>query len=133
MYTRAAASDYDEWEEKFKNPGWGSEDLIPLLKKVRACGCMVPEPRSTPTVQVETYEVAPDHDSVHGYSGPLKVSYGGAFTNIGKNFLEVGPKYDSKRGTTDDPNDLFHVDVFGVCHFVLVPWCALDHADFLCP
>ena len=35
MYTRAAASDYDEWEEKFKNPGWGSKDLIPLLKKVR--------------------------------------------------------------------------------------------------
>lgn len=35
MYTRAAASDYDEWEEKFKNPGWGSKHLIPLLKKVR--------------------------------------------------------------------------------------------------
>lgn len=34
MYTRAAASDYDDWENKFKNPGWGSKDLIPLLKKV---------------------------------------------------------------------------------------------------
>ena len=57
---------------------------------------------------------------MHGYSGPLKVSYGGAFTNIGKDFLEVGPKYDAKRGTTDDPNDLFNVDVFGVSRFLCV-------------
>ncbi len=34
MYTRAAASDYDDWEKAFKNPGWGSADLIPLLQKV---------------------------------------------------------------------------------------------------
>ena len=34
MYTRAAASDYDDWEQKFENPGWGSKDIIPLLKKV---------------------------------------------------------------------------------------------------
>lgn len=35
MYTRAAPSDYDEWEKEYKNPGWGSKDIIPLLKKVR--------------------------------------------------------------------------------------------------
>jgi len=35
MYTRAAASDYDDWEKVFDNAGWGSKDLIPLLKKVR--------------------------------------------------------------------------------------------------
>lgn len=34
MYTRAAASDYDDWESVYENPGWGSNDLIPLLKKV---------------------------------------------------------------------------------------------------
>ena len=34
MYTRAAASDYDDWESVYDNPGWGSKDLIPLLKKV---------------------------------------------------------------------------------------------------
>ena len=34
MYTRAAASDYDDWENTFKNPGWGSAHLIPLLQKV---------------------------------------------------------------------------------------------------
>jgi hypothetical protein len=34
MYTRASASDYDDWESVYDNPGWGSKDLIPLLKKV---------------------------------------------------------------------------------------------------
>jgi alcohol oxidase len=34
MYTRAAASDYDDWETVYGNVGWGSKDLIPLLKKV---------------------------------------------------------------------------------------------------
>ena len=35
MYTRAAASDYDDWEAKYHNPGWGSKEVLPLLKKVR--------------------------------------------------------------------------------------------------
>jgi alcohol oxidase len=34
MYTRAAASDYDDWENLYANPGWGSKELIPLAKKV---------------------------------------------------------------------------------------------------
>ena len=33
-YTRAAASDYDDWENVYGNKGWGSQHLIPLLKKV---------------------------------------------------------------------------------------------------
>lgn len=44
MYTRAAASDYDDWETKHGNPGWGSKDLIPLMKKVSlaeyVCKCL---------------------------------------------------------------------------------------------
>ena len=36
FYTRAAASDYDDWENVYGNKGWGSEYLVPLLKKVRA-------------------------------------------------------------------------------------------------
>ena len=35
MYNRASASDYDDWETKYSNPGWGSKDLIPLLRQVR--------------------------------------------------------------------------------------------------
>lgn len=38
MYTRPAASDYDDWETVYQNPGWGSKDLIPLLRKVRMKG-----------------------------------------------------------------------------------------------
>lgn len=34
MYTRASASDYDDWETVHGNEGWGSKDLIPLLQKV---------------------------------------------------------------------------------------------------
>ena len=34
MYTRASASDYDDWEFRYDNPGWGSKHLIPLIKKV---------------------------------------------------------------------------------------------------
>jgi hypothetical protein len=35
FYTRAAASDYDDWEYVYGNKGWGFKHLIPLLKKVR--------------------------------------------------------------------------------------------------
>ena len=34
VYNRASASDYDAWETIFGNKGWGSDKLIPLLKKV---------------------------------------------------------------------------------------------------
>jgi hypothetical protein len=34
MYTRAAASDYDDWKNIHGNTGWGASDLLPLLKKV---------------------------------------------------------------------------------------------------
>ncbi|KAJ7761999.1 GMC oxidoreductase-domain-containing protein [Mycena maculata] len=94
MYTRAAASDYDDWETVYGNSGWGSKDLIPLLKKT------------------ETYQVKPG-EPTHGYSGPLKVSYGGAYTNVGQQFLDVAREYDSIRGNTDDINGLFSCDQYG--------------------
>lgn len=28
------ASDYDDWETIHSNAGWGSKDLLPLLRKV---------------------------------------------------------------------------------------------------
>ncbi len=37
MYMCASASDYDDWEMVYENPGWGSDDLIPLLRKVWVC------------------------------------------------------------------------------------------------
>ncbi|KAJ7455242.1 GMC oxidoreductase-domain-containing protein [Mycena galericulata] len=94
MYTRPAASDYDDWETVYGNSGWGSRDLIPLLKKT------------------ETYQVK-EGEPTHGYSGPLKVSYGGAYTNVGKQFLDVASQYDPGRGITEDINGLFSCDQYG--------------------
>ena len=34
MYTRAAASDYDDWETVYGNRGWSCSDLLPLHRKV---------------------------------------------------------------------------------------------------
>lgn len=34
VYTRPPASDYDDWANVHNNPGWSSNDLLPLIKKV---------------------------------------------------------------------------------------------------
>ncbi|KAI0066444.1 alcohol oxidase-like protein [Artomyces pyxidatus] len=97
MYTRASKSDYDDWETEFGNKGWGSADLIPLLQKT------------------ETYQAQPDAPT-HGYSGPLKVSYGGIFTNVGQQCFAAAQAIDSDRQLAHgfvEPNDLTSVNVFG--------------------
>lgn len=93
MYTRAAASDYDDWENIHGNQGWGSKDLIPLIQKA------------------ENYQVAPAKER-HGYDGPLNVSYGGIFTNIGKEFLETAVTVDKDRELGDDTNDSYKNNVY---------------------
>ncbi|KAJ3882837.1 GMC oxidoreductase-domain-containing protein [Lentinula edodes] len=99
MYTRVPSSDYDDWE-KLGNPGWGSGSLIPLAKKV------------------ETYQVPAGSPSVHGFTGPIKVSHGGRDTNIGKEFLETAAQYDKDRKTspTADINDFQTINVYGPWH-----------------
>ncbi|KIK54126.1 hypothetical protein GYMLUDRAFT_100155 [Collybiopsis luxurians FD-317 M1] len=101
MYTRASASDYDDWE-RLGNLGWGSKDLIPLAKKV------------------ETYQVPDGNPAVHGFTGPISVSHGGLDTNIGKEFLEAASQYDKCRRTSMstgvDTNDFQTVDVYGLWH-----------------
>ncbi|KAF9245021.1 GMC oxidoreductase-domain-containing protein [Melanogaster broomeanus] len=93
MYTRASASDYDDWKTLYNNPGWGSKDLIPLLRKT------------------EEYQVK-ENEPTHGYSGPLKVSYGGQFTDVGVQALDVAAKYDPGRKIADDSNDLSTCNVY---------------------
>ncbi|KAG1855611.1 GMC oxidoreductase-domain-containing protein, partial [Suillus subluteus] len=82
VYTRAPASDYDDWGAN----GWESENLIPLMKKL------------------ETYEVQPDRPT-HGYDGPIKVSSGGCKIGISNEFIQVGTTY-HKRQYADDTDDL---------------------------
>ncbi|KAF9563188.1 hypothetical protein CPC08DRAFT_334488 [Agrocybe pediades] len=67
MYMRPAPSDYVDWETNHGNKGWGSKELIPLLKKA------------------ETYQPNPHHPS-HGYSGPLKISFASGHRNQGTRF-----------------------------------------------
>ncbi|KAG9121764.1 hypothetical protein FRC07_002141 [Ceratobasidium sp. 392] len=68
MYTRASASDFDDW----KTPGWSSKDLLPLLQKAN----------------METYHLAPGKET-HGYIGPLNISYSDTFMEPAKQYLDV--------------------------------------------
>ncbi|KAI0643101.1 alcohol oxidase-like protein [Trametes meyenii] len=94
MYTRASASDYDDWATVYGNRGWSSAELLPLLRKC------------------ETYQLQPGKPT-HGYSGPLKVSYGGFYPEVGQEFLNVAAQYDKSRGLTDDVNGLFDCNKYG--------------------
>ncbi|KAG2755339.1 GMC oxidoreductase [Suillus brevipes Sb2] len=82
VYTRAPASDYDDWGVT----GWESKNLIPLMKKL------------------ETYEVQPGLPT-HGYDGPIKVSSGGYKLGVADEFVHVGTTY-HKRQYADDTDDL---------------------------
>ncbi|KAF5370974.1 hypothetical protein D9757_009895 [Collybiopsis confluens] len=97
LYNRPSASDLDAWEENYGNKGWGSKGIIPLFQKA------------------ETYEIDPTKPT-HGGSGPLKVSHGGpdAVMEIGKQFLDVGPKVEKNRHVSDEGNafDEKSVNVF---------------------
>ncbi|KAF9036217.1 GMC oxidoreductase-domain-containing protein [Panaeolus papilionaceus] len=94
IYTRAAASDFDDWETVHGNKGWGSDTLIPLLQKA------------------ETYQ-APDTNGTHGTSGPIKVSFAPDLTKVGDDFINAAKGYDKGRGETDDINDFYEVDKYG--------------------
>ncbi|KAF5327596.1 hypothetical protein D9619_004114 [Psilocybe cf. subviscida] len=94
MYTRAAASDYDDWETVHGNQGWHSKYIIPLLKKA------------------ETYQPGSSNDT-HGTSGPIKVSFAKDHCNIGTNFLEVAAAYDKDHAHTDDINTMHEIGKYG--------------------
>ncbi|KAG6868179.1 hypothetical protein C0993_006616 [Termitomyces sp. T159_Od127] len=81
MYTRASASDWDD----FKTPGWTAKDLLPLMKRL------------------ENYQ-KPVNNDTHGYDGPIAISNGGSVTALAQDFLRasdaVGVPY------SDDIQDL---------------------------
>jgi len=67
MYTRASASDYDD----FKAKGWTTKELIPLMRKH------------------ETYQRACNNRDLHGFDGPIKVSFGNYTYPIAQDFLRA--------------------------------------------
>ncbi|EKM78826.1 hypothetical protein AGABI1DRAFT_114404 [Agaricus bisporus var. burnettii JB137-S8] len=94
VYCRAAASDYDDWETVYRNKGWGSKSLIPLLRKA------------------ETYKGVSTNDT-HGKAGPLNVSFATAGHNLANEWLGVTESYDQDRGQIDDLNALYTCDGYG--------------------
>lgn len=67
MYTRASASDYDDFQAK----GWTTKELLPLMKKH------------------ETYQRPSHNRDLHGYDGPIKVSFGNYTYPIKDDFLRA--------------------------------------------
>ncbi|KAL2147345.1 hypothetical protein VTI28DRAFT_9809 [Corynascus sepedonium] len=67
MYTRASASDYDDFQAK----GWKTQELLPLMRKH------------------ETYQRASHNRDIHGFEGPIKVSFGNYVYPIKDDFLRA--------------------------------------------
>ena len=82
MYTRASASDYDDFQAK----GWSTKELLPLMKKH------------------ETYQRACNNRDLHGFEGPIKVSFGNYTYPIAQDFLRATESQGIP--TTDDLQDL---------------------------
>lgn len=79
---------------------------------------------------METYEVDPSAPT-HGSSGPLKVSYGGFFSETGKQLLDIGPKYDKRRASGKDANafDASSVNIFTVSQLLASAIVVLTHSN----
>lgn len=105
VYTQPPASDYNDWAKAHNNPGWSFDDVLPLIKKVRGLSRSPCHNDNAPLlaggVQAETYQVAPNK-SMHGYTGPLKVSHGGAYTSIGEDYIVTVSQYDKSRPILED-------------------------------
>lgn len=82
MYTRASASDYDDFQAK----GWTTKELIPLMRKH------------------ETYQRACNNRDIHGFEGPIKVSFGNYTYPIMQDFLRAAESQGFP--ITDDLQDL---------------------------
>ena len=82
MYTRASASDYDDFHAK----GWTTKELIPLMRKH------------------ETYQRACNNRDIHGFDGPIKVSFGNYTYPIAQDFLRAAESQGIPQ--TDDLQDL---------------------------
>jgi alcohol oxidase len=82
MYTRASASDYDDFQAK----GWTTKELLPLMKKH------------------ETYQRACNNRDLHGFEGPIKVSFGNYTYPVMQDFLRAAESQGIP--VTDDLQDL---------------------------
>lgn len=95
LWSRGGQADYDDWV-KLGNPGWSWNDMLPYFKKSESY---------TPVSSLGVAEQFAIHGntSVHGFEGPVSVSYPHYFWNTSANFFqglaELGVP------TAYDPND----------------------------
>jgi len=61
----------------------------------------------------KAYQVKPAM-LTHGTFSPVKVSYGGAFMSIGKEWLNVAAAYDTAREVGEETNDFVSVNKYCV-------------------
>ncbi|KAM0717444.1 hypothetical protein Q7P37_007296 [Cladosporium fusiforme] len=96
LWNRGGRADYDDWVQ-LGNPGWSWDDLLPYFKKSESYS-----PVQSPDV-AEEYSTREDR-SVHGYSGPVNVSFPrytwNASINLfdGLNELGIPTAYDPNAG-----------------------------------
>lgn len=134
MYTRASASDYDTWEKDYANPGWGFKDLLPLFNKVafmfilssqliliHPCYVAGDIPSQTQRSESRYFRVSSASNLISlsltlFRPSPLKVSYGGINTEIGKQFLATVDQVDPSRPADErrDATDFLELNVFNV-------------------
>lgn len=99
MYTRASASDYDDFQAK----GWSTRELIPLMRKH------------------ETYQRACNNRDIHGFEGPIKVSFGNYTYPIMQDFLRAAESQGFP--ITDDLQDLVTGSVLPPSPSILTQCC----------
>lgn len=105
MYTRASASDYDDWETE----GWSFNDILPLARKM------------------ETHHLTEGQNpKVHGKEGPLHVSYGGHQSELGKQFIKATEESNYEIPFTQDLQD------FKTGHGI-TPWAKVSRSTFSSP
>jgi choline dehydrogenase len=96
LWNRGGRADYDDWVQ-LGNPGWSWDDMLPYFKKSESYSPI----KSNETV--EQYSTRED-PSVHGYSGPVNVSFPNYTWNAsinlfgGLNELGVPTAYDPNAG-----------------------------------
>ncbi len=89
MYTRASASDYDDFQAK----GWETKNLIPLMKKHRnpssgrlITGTCDEVPMGT---QFGNQQLLISPRELHGSEGPIQVSFGNYTYPVKEDFLRA--------------------------------------------
>ncbi|QIW99172.1 hypothetical protein AMS68_004690 [Peltaster fructicola] len=96
LWSRGGQADYDDWVQ-LGNAGWSWADLLPYFKRSETY-----TPVSS-TAAAEEYSIH-GNTSVHGYSGPVNVSYPHYFWTTSANFfaglneLNVPTAYDPNHG-----------------------------------